>query len=97
MVRTLCAFFLGTGVVGFNRRLGFLSPDSQSQPARKALLDCFETNRRCTGAALMGRELKYLFYRDAFYNKFQRATDYIMRYVRSGTSSAEMPSNFKDL
>ena len=69
--------------MGFNRRLGFLSQDFQSQPAGKMLLDCFETNRRCMGAAMMGREFKYLFYKDAFYNKFQRANDYIMRYVRS--------------
>ena len=77
----LYAFFPGIGVVGFNRRLGFLSQDSQSQTAGKTLLECFQVNRRCTGAAMMGREFKYLFYRDAFYNQFQRATDYIIRYV----------------
>ncbi|XP_076434658.1 1,25-dihydroxyvitamin D(3) 24-hydroxylase, mitochondrial-like [Babylonia areolata] len=70
------------GVVCFNRRLGFLDPGFESSPGRRRLLDCFRTNLRCTGAAMMGREFKYLLYRDAFYRTFQQATDHIVSHVK---------------
>ncbi|XP_070183359.1 cytochrome P450 27C1-like [Littorina saxatilis] len=76
------------GVVCFNRRLGFLSQDLQSRAVSQKLLECFKTNLRCTGAAMMGKEFKYLFYEDAFYKTFKKATDHIMSYVTNYLNEA---------
>nr|KAG5708124.1 hypothetical protein BaRGS_002860 [Batillaria attramentaria] len=55
--------------------------DLESRPAQYKLLQCFKTNLHCTGAAMMGREFTYLFYRDKFYKNFERATNHIMSFI----------------
>lgn len=70
------------GVVAFNKRIGFLSTDSEHEnacPDTDKLLQYYEFIIRCIADTAFGKKFMYQFYRDSFYNKYKQARDYSFR------------------